>query len=241
MTPEHRELHGAAPQTALGQTHWKGTAQRDPQCSPPGPAHLWVVQDNDLSVGGLQLLLPFTQGHSNHVSFLQRRTPTVRQLEVCPSVFSLLGRSPPSFQNLLSTLCKRGREISWRSSRVIPGSPAESAEELPALTAAASNLPINSEPVLVHQNREIIAQMGVFIRVCIYLTSASPQRKAWRFKVSWKDAPRAGEGEDTAVLTVTSISHRDAVPKPLWSSRPQARLWCQRPRVGFGTPGTRRG
>lgn len=117
----------------LGQTHLKGTAQRDPRGCPQwspqrssGPAHLWVVQDNDFSVGGLQLLLPLTQGHSNHVSFLQKRTPTLSQLEVCPSMLNLLGDSPPSFQYLLSTLCKRSRDISWRSSRVIPGSPAES-------------------------------------------------------------------------------------------------------------------
>lgn len=48
------------------------------------------------------------------------------QLQVCPLMLNLLGHSPPSFQNLLSTLCKRSREISWRSSRVIPGSFAES-------------------------------------------------------------------------------------------------------------------
>lgn len=87
----------------------KGTPQWPPQRS-PGPAHLWVVQDNDFSVGGLQLLLPFTQGHSNHVSFLQNTTPSVSQLEVCPSLFNPWDVPHPAFRISYQHFAKEGEK-----------------------------------------------------------------------------------------------------------------------------------
>lgn len=74
------------------------------------PAHLWVVQDNDFSVGGLQLLLPFTQGHSNHVSFLQNTTPSVSQLEVCPSLFNPWDVPHPAFRISYQHFAKEGEK-----------------------------------------------------------------------------------------------------------------------------------
>lgn len=164
------------------------------------------------------------------------------QLEVCPSLFNPWDVPHPAFRISDQHFAKEGEKSA--------GGAAGSSQDLllrvlkcPRFDSSIIKLPLRLRTGFGTSEQRLL-QRWVFLYICLYacidvsLCLHNPKGKpgtlgcCGRRQWGWR---RAGEGEATAVLTVTSISCTNAVPKPLWSSCPQARPWRQRPLMGFGT------